>query len=98
MSGVLQRLGIAAEMQSKTVAFKQRSDRFAAGFNQISEIFAAPGVDLVGPVPQEIQNFTLFAAGVAADSRAAQASRAFITFISSPEARLVWTAKGFEPP
>jgi molybdate transport system substrate-binding protein len=106
MIGVLQRLGIAAEMHSKTVAFKQRSDRFAAvargdveiGFNQISEIIAAPGVDLVGPVPHEIQNFTLFAAGVAANSRAAQASRAFITFISSPESQLVWTAKGFDPP
>ena len=50
-------------MKSKTVAFKQRSERFAAvargdveiGFNQISEIIAAPGVDLLGPLPRRFK-------------------------------------------
>ena len=62
MIGVLERLGIADVMKPKTVAFKQRSERFEAvargdveiGFNQISEIIAAPGVDLVGPLPAPI--------------------------------------------
>jgi molybdate transport system substrate-binding protein len=60
MIGVLQQLGIADEMNPKTIAFKRRSERFAAvargdveiGFNQISEIIAAPGIYLVGPVPE----------------------------------------------
>src|SRR5262249_4111869 len=69
MIALFERLGIAEAMKQKTVTFKQRSERFEAvargdveiGFNQISEILAAAGVDLVGPLPDPIQNFTLFA-------------------------------------
>jgi molybdate transport system substrate-binding protein len=103
---LFERLGIAAEMTAKTTVFKQRSDRFAAvargdveiGFNQISEIVAAPGVDLIGPLPPAIQRYTLFATGIVAGSLHQDAGRAFVNYISSPEARVVWQAKGFEAP
>lgn len=104
--GLFERLGIAADMKAKTVVFKQRSERFAAvargdveiGFNQISEIVAAPGVDLIGPLPAAVQRYTLFAAGIVASSKPQDAGRAFVAFIASPEARAVWQAKGFEAP
>jgi molybdate transport system substrate-binding protein len=103
---LFERLGIAADMKAKTVVFKQRSERFAAvargdveiGFNQISEIVAAPGVDLVGPLPAAIQRHTLFASGIVASGGQQDAGRAFVAFISSPEARAVWQATGFEAP
>jgi len=106
MLGVLERLGIADEMKPKTIAFKQRSERFAAvargdveiGFNQISEIIAAPGVELVGPLPATIQNYTLFAGGLVATSTQQDAGKALLRFISSPAAQTVWKAKGFEAP
>jgi molybdate transport system substrate-binding protein len=106
MIGVFERLGIAEEMKPKTAAFKQRSERFEAvargdieiGFNQISEILAAPGVDLVGPLPAAIQHHTLFTAAIVAASREHEASQALIRYISSPAARAVMTAKGFEVP
>jgi molybdate transport system substrate-binding protein len=106
MIGALERLGIAAEMKPKTTAFKQRSERFEAvargdveiGFNQISEIVAAPGVDLVGPLPAAIQHYTLFAAGVVASSKDRAAARALIQFISSPATQVTLKAKGFEAP
>jgi molybdate transport system substrate-binding protein len=106
MIGVFERLGIAEEMRPKTTAFKQRSERFEAvargdveiGFNQISEILAAPGVDLVGPLPTAIQHHTLFTAAIIAGGRQREASEALIRFISSPAARAVMTAKGFEVP
>jgi molybdate transport system substrate-binding protein len=106
MLGVFERLGIAEAMKSKTVTFTQRSERFAAvargdveiGFNQISEIIAAPGVELVGPLPAAIQNYTLFTGGVVAASKEHEAAKALLRFISSPTAQAIWTAKGFEPP
>ncbi len=104
--GLFERLGIAVDMQPKTTVFKQRSERFAAvargdveiGFNQISEILATPDVDFVGPLPAAIQSYTLFASGIAASSKEQDASRAFVRSITSPDARIVWRAKGFEAP
>jgi molybdate transport system substrate-binding protein len=106
MIGVLERLGVADAMKPKTVAFKQRSERFEAvargdveiGFNQISEIIAAPGVDLVGPLPAPIQNYTLFAGGIVATSREQDVANALLRFISSPAAQATWKAKGFDAP
>jgi len=104
--GVMDRLGIADVMKPKTVAFKLRSERFEAvargdveiGFNQISEIVAAQGVDLVGPLPAPIQNYTLFAGGIVASSRDQEAAKQLIRFTSSPAAQVIWNAKGFEAP
>jgi molybdate transport system substrate-binding protein len=106
MIDLFERLGIAAEMTPKTVAFKQRSERFEAvargdveiGFNQISEIVAAPGVDLLGPLPAPIQNYTLFTAGVVAASKDRAAAHALVQFISSAAAQAVMKSKGFEAP
>ena len=106
MLDVLERLGIADVMKSKTVAFKQRSERFESvargdveiGFNQISEIIAAPGVDLVGPLPAPIQNFTLFAGGIVVTSKEQEAAKALIRFVSSRAAQPTWETKGFDAP
>lgn len=102
--GALERLGIAEQMKTKTVVFKQRSERFAAvargdveiGFNQISEIVAVPGIELVGPLPAAIQNYTLLTAAIVASSKQPEAARAFIHYVSSPAAAAVMKAKGFE--
>jgi molybdate transport system substrate-binding protein len=92
------RLGIAGEMKPKTVVFTQRSERFEAvargdveiGFNQISEIVAAPGVDLVGPLPAAIQRYTLFSSGIVANGREQAAGRGLVAFISSLRVSGVW--------
>jgi len=62
---------------------------------QITEIVIAPGVELAGPLPAEIQNTTVMAAGVIASSKAPDAASAFIRFISSPSAAAVLKATGF---
>jgi molybdate transport system substrate-binding protein len=104
--GAFERMGIAALMTPKTVAFKQRSERFEAvargdvelGFNQLSEIVAAPGVDLVGPLPAEIQNYTVLSAGIVTASRQRDTAAALIGFISSPAAAELMLTRGFERP
>jgi len=106
MIDALERLGIGAEMKPKTTAFKLRSERFEAvargdieiGFNQVSEILAAPGVDLVGPLPPAIQKYTMFTAGIVASSKNQEGSKALLRFVTSPASRVVMKARGFEMP
>jgi molybdate transport system substrate-binding protein len=64
---------------------------------QISEIVISPGVDLVGPLPAEIQNVTPLAAGIVTITKAPEASRALISFISSSAAAILLKAHGFQP-
>ena len=106
MLGVFEQMGIAAEMKAKTTDFKQRSERFEAvargdveiGFNQISEILAASGVDLLGPLPAAIQHYTVFTAGIVASSTNPEAAKELLAFIATPAAKAVMRAKGFETP
>jgi molybdate transport system substrate-binding protein len=101
---LLDRLGIAVEMKSKTKLFPPSEVLYASvasgdveiGFNQISEILAQPAVELAGPLPAPIQNYTQFAPGIVSGSSQADVGRALVTFLSSPNAQTVLKAKGFE--
>jgi molybdate transport system substrate-binding protein len=64
---------------------------------QISEIVISPGVDLVGPLPGEIQNVTSLAAGIVTTTKIPEAARALIDFITSPAAAVLLKANGFQP-
>ena len=68
------------------------------GFQQLSELLNVPGIEIVGPLPPEIQATTVFAAGVSAKSERAEDSRALIAFLSSAEADEVKRAHGMDPP
>jgi molybdate transport system substrate-binding protein len=103
VAGLLERLGIAAEMKPKTRLSTLRalyasvaSGEVEIGFNQVSEILAQPAVELVGPLPSAIQNYTQFAPGIVAGSRQIDATRALVAFLTSPAAQAVLKAKGFE--
>ena len=72
------------------------SGEIEIGFNQISEILAQPTVELVGPLPSSIQNYTQFAPGIVTGSSQTDAARALVTFLSSTAAQSVLKAKGFE--
>jgi molybdate transport system substrate-binding protein len=108
-AGLLERLGIAQDLKPKLVLDRSEGDvpenvflGVAKGdvemqIGQITEISLSPGVDLAGPLPAEIQNTTLMAAGIIATSKAPEAAKAFIGFISSPSAVAVLKASGFRP-
>lgn len=66
------------------------------GFNQISEILAEPGVELVGPLPAALQNYTSFVAGIVTRSSQPDAARALIDFISPDGAEAMFWTRGFE--
>ena len=103
VASVLERLGIAAEMKPKTklstletLYVSVASGEVEIGFNQVSEILAQPAVELAGPLPPEIQNYTQFAPGVVTGSSQTDAARALVAFLYSPAAKAVLKAKGFE--
>jgi molybdate transport system substrate-binding protein len=55
------------------------------------------GVDLVGPLPAEVQRVTVFTAAVAASSKSSGAARALIEFLTSPRGVEVMTKGGLDP-
>src|SRR5436190_11123515 len=104
VASLLERLGIAGEMKPKTKLLPPTEVLYGSvasgdveiGFNQISEILAQPTVELAGPLPSAIQNYTQFAPGIVTSNNQADAARALVTFLSSPAAHTVLKAKGFE--
>jgi molybdate transport system substrate-binding protein len=103
-SGVIERLGIANEVKAKAVRQPGGlvGELVAAGkaeiaIQQIPELLAVPGIELVGPLPAEIQLVTVSSAGIFAGSREAEAAQRFIEFLVTPAAVRVIRAKGLEP-
>ncbi len=67
------------------------------GFQQLSELMHLPGVDVIGPLPPEIQLVTIFAAAVCTRSTRAEAADALLSFLASPEADSAKRRHGMEP-
>ena len=100
---LVERLGIADAIKGKLT--RPESDivselvakgEVELGMVVITQILTTPGVDLVGPLPPEVQSYVAFAAGVSANSKEPQAARALITFLAGPVATRVITAQGME--
>lgn len=67
------------------------------GFQQISELKPVQGIDIVGPLPPELQQITVFSAGIATVSREPDAGKALIKFLASPAARAELVKSGMDP-
>jgi molybdate transport system substrate-binding protein len=65
---------------------------------QISEILAVSGVDLVGPLPGDLQSYTPYVAGIMVDAKQPEAGKALIKFLTTPASVSVIKAKGLELP
>jgi molybdate transport system substrate-binding protein len=101
---LLKRLGIAEQMKSRTVtreggyiARVVATGEAEIAIQVIVELLAVPGVDLVGPLPDEIQHVFETAAGVFAASKQAAAADALIRFLLAPASAGVLREKGLEP-
>jgi molybdate transport system substrate-binding protein len=62
----------------------------------LPELMAVPGIDIVGPLPPEIQATTVFSAGISTNARNIEGANALIRFLSTPRAAAVMRAKGME--
>jgi molybdate transport system substrate-binding protein len=104
VAGLLQRLGIAEEVNAKAVLVQGGAvaDHVAdgeaeIGVHQISEILPVAGVTLVGPLPADIQNFTVYSAGIGTAAKDAAAAKSFVEFLTGPHAQPIIKAKGMVP-
>jgi molybdate transport system substrate-binding protein len=67
------------------------------GFQQLSELIGQPGIDVVGPLPPEIQAVTVFSAGVSSRSLEPEAAHALVAYMASNETQGAKRRWGMEP-
>ena len=104
-AGLLERLGIANEINKKAVLKKRGYEVAQAvadgeaeiGTTFISEILTVKGAAVAGPLPAEIDNANTYTAAILAGSAQQQEARALIEALSNPASRPRWTAAGLEP-
>jgi len=99
-----ERLAILQAMKAKLKAVAGPGDipkAVASGEAELgvflTNVLAAPGVELAGPFPAELQNELVFVGAVAAETKNAEAAQAFVDFLKTPEAAAVLKAKGLTP-
>jgi len=104
---VLDRLGIANEMKSKTVFPNSKAPAEVGvlvangeaeiGVHIIVELISVAGIDLVGPLPGDLQNTIVFSAAIMSGAKDAAAAKALVDLLRTPESAKVIKAKGMEP-
>jgi len=104
LAGVFDRLGITETIKSKAV--RPETDivselvakgEIELGMVVMTQIMTTPGVELVGPIPQELQSYVRWSAGVSANSTAPSVASDLIKFLTSPSVLPVLKAQGMEP-
>ena len=111
LAQALEKLGIAAELKPKlrlvSATAGQDSPRVGdavlrgeaeIGMQPISELMEVQGIDIVGPLPAELQSPDLvYVAGSPAVCEQPLPAKALIDFLAGPSAKAVYKAKGMEP-
>lgn len=104
LDDLLKRLGLAEALKSKvvrpdsdTVSELVAKGEVELGLVVVTQILTTRGVELVGPLPPEVQSYVVFAAGVSTDSRAPAAAKELIKFLTGPRAIAVMRSQGMQP-
>ena len=102
---ILEQLGIAQQINSKAtlgqggyITEPVGRGEIELGIHQISEILPVKGVKLVGPLPAELQKYTVYVAAPTAKTGKKAAVDAFIAHLTGPEARGRLEKAGYTAP
>jgi molybdate transport system substrate-binding protein len=98
------RLGIKEQMKDKAMMIPATPvgeivahGEAELGLQQISELKPVKGIDIVGPLPADIQKITVFSAGIASAAKEPEAGQTLIKFLGSPAARQTIIDSGLDP-
>src|SRR5580698_3919534 len=107
IEAMFKKLGIAEQMAVKTVlaaggpngrvSVKVSSGEAAIGLQQVSELLTNPGVDVIGMLPGDLQQTTIYSAGVTTSAKNVEGAKAIIAAMAAPSAKPVYKAKGLDP-
>jgi molybdate transport system substrate-binding protein len=101
---IIEQLGLAAQLKPKTVLaaggdvteVTLAQGAGAVGMTQISEIVGKPGAVFAGPLPRQLQNYTVFASGRPVGAQHPEIAAALVNFLKTPRALAAMQAKGME--
>jgi molybdate transport system substrate-binding protein len=105
--GVFEKLGIAEAVAAKAkyamggpnsrVSVLVSSGEAEIGLQQVSELYSNPDVEVIGMLPAELQQTTIYAGSVATAARQPTAAKALIEHLATPAAMTIYKAKGLGP-
>jgi molybdate transport system substrate-binding protein len=101
---VIERLGIAAEIRRKaTIGDSYVGEITARGeaelaVQQISELMPVAGIDVVGPLPGDLQKISVFTGGVFTAAKNPAGAAKLFSYLASPELAPILARKGLSPP
>jgi molybdate transport system substrate-binding protein len=99
---LFERLGIAHDAKPKVILTMDRpydtvlQGKADFGFSTLAEIAATPEVELLGPLPSEIQNFNIFTTAIPVSAKETAAVKQFIDFLRNERAIGVLRSKGID--
>ncbi len=107
IEAMFKKLGIAEQMAAKTkyaaggpngrVSVLVSSGEAEIGLQQVSELLTNPGVDVIGMLPGDLQQITIYSAGVTTSAKNAEGARAIIAAMAAVSAKPIYKAKGLDP-
>jgi molybdate transport system substrate-binding protein len=105
MAAVIKQWGLSDQLKSKIVVTPpntQVAEVLAKGgadigFQQVSELLHAPGIDYLGQLPPDIDEITAFAAALHTRAQNPDAGKALIKYLSAPAAAPIIRKSGMEP-
>jgi len=106
LEAIFDRLGITEAMKAKStygpggpaglIGFYLLRKEVEIGIQQLPELMAVPGIDIIGPLPPDIQSMTVFSAGISTAAKEPEAAKALIKFLTTPTAKALFKSKGME--
>ena len=106
--GIFEQLGIAEQMKPKLtfgaggpaglIGYLLVRKEVEVGIQQMPELMAVPGIDIIGKLPFGMRTVSVFSAGLSTAATDATAAGALIAFLTTPQAKAAIRSMGMEVP